>query len=399
LITRIELVNYMSHKHTVIEPAPGLTVLAGPNNCGKSAVADALRTVCGLNRGNYMVRHGEKTAGVRVTTADGHEVAWSRRNDTVSWEIDGRTVHRDLPEDLHEKLRLPVVQPEGASQEFAVHFADQKQPLFLLEMPPSAPAVFFAAASDARHFITMRQAHKMRTQALKDSSRRLAAELKRAEGFLAILEPVPALEAGLGELERAFAELQRSLARALELQAACAGLAQTQASIAGLRRETHALETLKAPPALLPTGELEQLLGGLAETRKRRASLARTEACIQALQAPPVLSDTAALEGLIQAMGRTRGRCAQAAAQAEALASLLAPPAPEDPRPLAALLDQLREAAADVQAFLGQARDLDGQRDAFTAQARAWLARNGTCPACGQVLSEAALMSGGVHGH
>jgi exonuclease SbcC len=399
LITRIELVNYMSHKHTVIEPAQGLTVLAGPNNCGKSAVADALRTVCGLNRGNYMVRHGEKTAGVRVTTADGHEVAWARRNDTVSWEIDGRTVHRDMPEDLHEKLRLPVVQPEGASQEFAVHFADQKQPLFLLEMPPSAPAVFFAAASDARHFITMRQTHKMRTQALKDSSRRLASELKRTEGWMAILEPVPALEAGLGDVERAFAELQRSLARAMELQEACAGLGQTQAAIAGLRREAAALEGLGAPPALLPTGELEQLLGSMAETRRRRAGLARTAACLHGFQAPPALSDTAALEGLVQAMGRERGRCAQAAAQAQALAPLPAPPAPQDPRPLAVLLDQLRDAAADAQAFLYQARDLDGERDAFAAQARAWLARNGTCPACGQVLSEAALMGGSVHGH
>ena len=36
MITRIELTNFMSHKHTVIEPAAGLTVLVGPNNIGKS---------------------------------------------------------------------------------------------------------------------------------------------------------------------------------------------------------------------------------------------------------------------------------------------------------------------------------------------------------------------------
>ena len=46
MITRIELTNFMSHAHTVIEPAPGLTVLVGPNNCGKSAVVAALQIIC-----------------------------------------------------------------------------------------------------------------------------------------------------------------------------------------------------------------------------------------------------------------------------------------------------------------------------------------------------------------
>jgi hypothetical protein len=37
MITRIELTNFMSHVHTVIEPAAGLTVLLGPNNCGSES--------------------------------------------------------------------------------------------------------------------------------------------------------------------------------------------------------------------------------------------------------------------------------------------------------------------------------------------------------------------------
>jgi predicted ATP-dependent endonuclease of OLD family len=42
MIKRIELTNFMSHEHTVLEPAAGLTLLIGPNNCGKSAVVAAL---------------------------------------------------------------------------------------------------------------------------------------------------------------------------------------------------------------------------------------------------------------------------------------------------------------------------------------------------------------------
>ncbi len=43
MLRRIILESFMSHAHTVIDLADGLTVLTGPNNCGKSAVVAALR--------------------------------------------------------------------------------------------------------------------------------------------------------------------------------------------------------------------------------------------------------------------------------------------------------------------------------------------------------------------
>ena len=58
MIRSITLENYMSHARTVIEPAGGLTVLVGENNCGKSAVVSALQTLCHNENGDYMVRHG-----------------------------------------------------------------------------------------------------------------------------------------------------------------------------------------------------------------------------------------------------------------------------------------------------------------------------------------------------
>src|SRR5688572_19125016 len=94
MITRIVLENYMSHGRTVIEPAAGLTVLVGPNNCGKSAVVSALQTVCGDHDGDFMVRHGEKSCQVTVETSDGHSVTWRRVKGKVSYVIDGREVHR-----------------------------------------------------------------------------------------------------------------------------------------------------------------------------------------------------------------------------------------------------------------------------------------------------------------
>ena len=46
MIRRITLINFMAHEHTVLELTDGVNVLIGPNNCGKSAVVEAIRAVC-----------------------------------------------------------------------------------------------------------------------------------------------------------------------------------------------------------------------------------------------------------------------------------------------------------------------------------------------------------------
>lgn len=360
MITRIELVNYMSHGHTVIEPAEGLTVLVGPNNCGKSAVADALRTVCGFNRGDYMVRHGERTASVTVETSEGHTVTWSRNRDTVSWKIDDREVHREMPDDLHEKLRLPLVSPEGSNHEFSVHIADQKQPLFLLGMPPSAPAVFFASASDARHFITMRQAHKQRTQTLKDERKRVLAELERVDKVLAILEPVPELETVLEGVEAACAHLNRALEDGELLRARCEALDAAGRVVRDLDREHAVLGRLQAPPTLVDTAPLEDLLRAMASERHTEGQQAAQVGALASLQAPPRLQPTEGLEALVQALELERRQEALASAQTQALQALKPIPALCDPSPLAQLCGQIRAGKDDARHLEARLRHLEG---------------------------------------
>src|SRR5438067_1797551 len=116
----------MSHAHSAIELADGLTALVGPNNCGKSAVVDAIQTVCENARGSYMLRHGQKECGVTIETAEGHVVEWRRKGDTVKYLVDGREFDRlsgGVPQEVHAILKLPKVPGTGDSDGFQVHIA------------------------------------------------------------------------------------------------------------------------------------------------------------------------------------------------------------------------------------------------------------------------------------
>ena len=165
MIRRIVLENYMSHGRTVIEPAAGLTVLVGPNNCGKSAIIHALQTLCYNKPNEFAIRHDQKEASIEVETQDGHVLKWRRRRSgAVSYEIDGQPIHRlgqgGVPDGLHALLRMPRIESADGQAVFLVHFGLQKSPVFLLDDPPTRAATFFASSSDAERLLQMQRRHR-----------------------------------------------------------------------------------------------------------------------------------------------------------------------------------------------------------------------------------------------
>ena len=162
MIKRIELVNFMSHEHTVIEPSSGLTVLIGPNNCGKSAIVTALQILCNNPKSTYVLRHGAKECKIILETDSGDVIQWSRKKSgSPKYVINGELFDRlngKVPESLHAILRMPQVQVDKES--FDVHFGEQTSPLFLLGDKEKAAAQFFASSSDAIRLVEMQDRHK-----------------------------------------------------------------------------------------------------------------------------------------------------------------------------------------------------------------------------------------------
>ncbi|MEQ8820760.1 MAG: AAA family ATPase [Sumerlaeia bacterium] len=332
MIRRIVLENYMAHERTVIEPAEGLTVLIGPNNCGKSAVISALETLCRGTDGDFMVRHGARSASVTVETSDGHVVTWRRQGKSSYYDVDGHDLgttgknKKEKLEKVHGALRLDLVQV-NEKDAVDVHLALQKQPIFLLSDTGSQAAGFFASSSDASKLLEMQGKHRSKVREAKGRRRTLEEERLRVAGQAEALAPLDSLRPRLEAARDEHGAMVRAREREAALEVLIGRLALAAARVAALEREGAVLRRTQPPPELAPTAPLEELLAELETwTQRRRAAEARQKG-LEPLALPPILADDRPLAGLCERLGRARRRLTGCEGLATACRPLRDPPA------------------------------------------------------------------------
>jgi hypothetical protein len=443
MIRRITLVNFMSHVQTVIEPAPGLTAIVGPNNSGKSAVVAALQILCQNESSTYVLRHGQRDCSVVVETDDGHTIEWARKGGSPRYVIDGKEFDRlsrsGLPEELHRALRMPRVAAVEGKEEFDVHFGEQKRPIFLLDKPPSHAAQFFASSSDAAKLVEMQKRHQEKS---RDANRRRTeceAESARLAKSLEALEPVPGLSARVSQAEKDRVGLDRRVAAIVEAKGALAGLRRQVAEVAHRDAQATALRALASPPVLADPAPLEKLIGQLGRGADAVDLQTARVASVEALHTPPPLADETALAELIDKTATVALACDRASGAVSATRSLANPPAMHEVSLLGELVDEIEEAgrrvghcdelvvrladlgpapkAADTapldellrrieemvadalrqQAAVAQAED---DLEATREELRSWALENRICPTCGGEIDPDRLVAGaGRHVH
>ena len=439
MITRITLENYMSHANTVIEPAPGLTVIVGPNNCGKSAIVSALQTLCGDHDGDFMVRHGEKLCQVTVETDDGHSIAW-RRKKSVSFVLDGVEVHRagrgNLPDNLHTLLRLPKVQHPNGREEFDVHFGHQKSPIFLIDKESDA-AAFFSTSSDAEKLIDMQRLHKEKTRDARREHQRLTAELAELDQLLATLTPLDAINLLLDQAEEAQRDLLTDDQAAEALRLLIDQFEKQQTIVAFHADRARALSPLTPAPALFDPTPLEGLIDRFSQTAAQLDHQSDRRGVLAPLADPPLLADDRPLALLCDKLDRLERSIARFSADRAALGPLVEPPEAidpepltdclrrlyqaeklhhqcalrhsalvalrespglEDPAPLTDLLSRMTRAVGLVEQNRRALAEHDRQLNLLDHDMNTWLAANPTCPTCGAQTSRDTLLThGGAH--
>lgn len=437
----------MAHARTVFELSPGLNVLTGPNNTGKSAVVEALRCLAQNPPPRHVIRHGAGEARVTAELADGTVVAWVRRPKYALYELTrpgaaepevfakfGRTP----PEEIVRTLGLAPVAIEGGDA-VDVHIGNQREPVFLLNQPGSALAGFFAASTEAAHLIAMQNLLTDRIKKARTESRRQERRLADLATELDRLAPLPDLDMRLeaaGELEAA---LGRHEARTGNLAVLLAARADLTRRAGARERAGLALATLAAPPVPAATAPLAAHVADRRALGRRLARAEADRAALAPLAAPPALADAAGLArhladrarldrglarcdrravalaglptspelGATAALGATidrlrTGRAALAGldAKSRALSRLPQPPTTRETRPLAELTAALGAARAAVSAAAKTLERRSAALEALAARLRERVAALGFCPLCGAPLrAEDFLDAGCGHGH
>lgn len=364
MIVKLTLENFLAHGESVFEFAPGLNVLTGPNNTGKSAVVEALRCLAENPIPKHVIRHGAKEARVTVELADGTRVAWIRKPKSAVYELTppgaaapqtyakfGRTP----PEDVLAALRLGRVPVEGLDEGIDVHLGNQREPVFLLGRPGSVMASFFAASSESAHLIAMQHLLTDKVRKAKNEKRRLEAAADAARSDLDRLARLPDLECAL-ETGRGMEDQLAVLARDIPaLASALARGGNLKRRLTALAARTAALQKLAPAPQPFAVAPLARAVESQAALGRAREQAAARIAVLKPLAAPPALAATAAMDRLAAGLSRIRAAYGRMARKTAALAALT--PAPEA-FPVAALAAHLASRRALAARMARLERDL-----------------------------------------
>ena len=390
MLKKIKLKNFMSHKSTEFELVQGVNVLTGPNNSGKSAVISALQLLADLpvKEGDYMVRHGTSESAVTVETGEGDVLTWQRKNSAMSLTINGDKDirlqnNRDhYLEKLHKHLKLPKVSGNESKQDFDIHFANQKEPIFLINEPPSRAALFFASSSDAGRLFEVRDKYKDLVKVKRKEQQAAKVTLEQQNKILAGLAPLDDIE----ELMKFVQDTYKQFPKDQEILRLSTTMLQELKTYTlqyknissrhqvmqkllqpphledsdkldqhrkALMRETDrfsnstyqqkALSELTQPPELQLTKELAKQLHDLRHAEKNRLKLEKMQELLAEIKPRPEIEDTERLTILLKAMHEHSLTITKLSSQQTHFASVGSPPLIENEFLLSSFLNNLHK--------------------------------------------------------
>jgi energy-coupling factor transporter ATP-binding protein EcfA2 len=353
MIRKIVLENYMAHIRTVIEPAQGLTVLIGPNNCGKSAIIHALEMICyNSDAADYAIRHGAKKAVVTIETQDDdgmiHTVSWWRKVGTAGYTLDGREISKlgkgKIPDDLHQYLRMPMIESAAGGDAFQLHFGLQKSPIFLVDDSPGRKAQFFASSTDADKLMQMQKAHQQKATDSKRDKAKLDAELDQLDRQLQSLASLPDVSRCLGELESDFHKLNDLAAAIGAVGENVRSMERVEKDVAVCASQINLLLMLQKPPTLPDTRKLAEWIDA-TESFQTKAAISQTRGgTLLRLTEPPQLSSTHLLRQMCDDIDKVSQKKAIEQDRTSALARLASPPTPHDVPAILKTIDNISTA-------------------------------------------------------
>lgn len=148
MITSIILHGFQSHVDTTIHLGPGLNVITGPSDSGKTAILRSFKWVA-VNEptGESFVNHGTGEAIVTIKTTAG-DITKTRKGKKTTYEVNGTIYEKsEVPDEVKEILGIEY--QSFADFEVLLNIAAQLEKPFLLGEPPSTGAKVLGKLANA----------------------------------------------------------------------------------------------------------------------------------------------------------------------------------------------------------------------------------------------------------
>jgi chromosome segregation ATPase len=140
-IKTIKLENFQSYKKETIQLTPGLNIILGSSDSGKSAILRAISFVLyNYPRNNTIIHNGANDVKVTLEFSDGTQVTRIRGTRNAYEAIDNKgkkykldSIDKAIPDEIKALLNNP---PEDDFNGF-ISYADQFSKMFLVDLSPS----------------------------------------------------------------------------------------------------------------------------------------------------------------------------------------------------------------------------------------------------------------------
>lgn len=194
----VRLRDYGPHENLLVDLSPGLNIITGDNDLGKSKVIQAVVDLMGNNGEERRIRHKRPFFNVEVGLEEGMTLSWqymrkgSKRTamillDSAGCEIESSDIGNGIPLWLDTYLSMPLVNGEN------IHFQSQKQPNYLLsgsDYTSIKRAEMLPLGRESREVHRMIQLFNVRLTEARQNFTRLQKEILRVKNTLAILSPI-----------------------------------------------------------------------------------------------------------------------------------------------------------------------------------------------------------------
>lgn len=191
----IALKNFQAHTNTLIPLSPYVTLITGVNDLGKSAIVSSLRAVFYGEAFDSDIKHGEEESEVVIDFGD-KSLLWRRKLKGTPKETFILCDHEHGLENPLRKTDSARNAPEWVKEETGIGFIEgfdiqlghQKQPVFLLNEPPSKRAKALVIGDENGYLNKMVEISKAELAKAKSDAKSRKAELDRLYEILRVFD-------------------------------------------------------------------------------------------------------------------------------------------------------------------------------------------------------------------